>query len=193
MSRLTCAFVVSIVTTILMTPAARGEAPPTPPQHRWSVDARLGYATAWTTGQSFLGPATGLVGGWTFRVPVHVELGAAYHVGSIESAVNDTLVYWSRRQSVFVHAAIGYDRAMQAGRLLVRPRLLLGSFFIVDEAELGGAMREGIEPRFAFGPGVDILYRFGDLHAGIDARAFFVPSHVAAPIGGLFGVLGVER
>ncbi|MDI3283521.1 hypothetical protein [Polyangium sp. 15x6] len=187
MSRLTCAFLVSLVTT-LFTQTAHGET-----GHRWSVDARLGYATSWTTGQSYLGAATGLIGGWTFRVPIHVELGAAYHVGSIESAANDSLVYWSRRRSVFVHAAAGYDRTILAGRLLVRPRLILGSFFIVDEAELGGAMREGIEPRFALGPGVDFLFRFGALHAGLDARALFVPSHVAAPIGGLFGVFGITR
>ncbi|HVK68400.1 MAG TPA: hypothetical protein VM694_28275 [Polyangium sp.] len=190
MSRLTYAFLVSLVTT-LIAPAARGEAPPA--RLRWSVDARLGYATAWTTGQSYLGPATGLIGGLTFRVPIHVEVGAAYHVGSIESAANDTLVYGSRRRSVFVHAAAGYDRTMLAGRLLVRPRFILGSFFIVDEVQFGGVMRQGIEPRFTFGPGVDILIHFGALHAGIDARALFVPSHVAAPIGGLFGVFGVEK
>lgn len=192
MSRLTCAILVSLVTT-LIPQTARGETVSGPPRLRWSVDARLGYATSWTTGQSYLGPATGLVGGWTLGVPMHVELGAAYHVGSIESAANDTLVYRSRRRSVFVHAAVGYNRTILAGRLLVRPRLILGSFFIVDEAELGGARREGVETRFALGPGVDFLYRFGALHAGLDARALFVPSHVAAPVGGLFGVFGIER
>jgi hypothetical protein len=186
MPRLTCAALALAIG--LVAPAARADDGP-----RWSLDARVGYATAWNTGQSYLGPGTGLALGVTFRVPIHLEIGAVYHAGSTVSAANDALVYWSRQWAVLAHAGVGYDVNLLARRLLLRPRVLFGGAFTSDTVQIGSDTRHTLDPTFTLGLGVDVLARFGGVHAGLDARALFVPSEVTAPIGGLYAVFGFER
>jgi len=195
MSRLTLSLALTLGLVSVAAPA-RGEgdtkAPPSP-RIRWDLGARVGHAASWTTAQSFLGAGTGLAGGVTFRVPIRLELGVVYHAGTTVSAANRALLYWSRQWSMLGHAGVGYDISMFARRFVLRPRLVAAGVFVSDTTQVGAATRRGIEPVFGLGPAADILVRFGALHAGVDARALFVPSRVAAPIGGIYGVFGFER
>ncbi|WP_437476328.1 hypothetical protein WME75_26145 [Sorangium sp. So ce1014] len=213
MSRLTCAAGLALAITVVApaargegdvnaapAPAARGErpveaAPPAspPPPRRWSLGTRIGYAYAWNTGQSHLDLGTGLAGGVTFRVPIHLEIGVVYHGGSTISAGNDTIVYWSRQWSVLGHAAVGYELRRFANRFVVRPQMIVGGVFLSDTTQAGATKRHGVETLFTFGPGADLLVRFAGLHAGLDLRALFVPARVASPIGGIYGAFGFER
>jgi hypothetical protein len=160
---------------------------------RWDLDTHMGYAASWTTGQSYLGFGTGLAAGVTLPFPVHFEVGAIYSAGSIDSAANRTIDYWSRQWSVLGHVAAGYDFALFARRLVARPQAIVGCLLLADTTRLGAETRGGLDPLFTLGPGASLFVRFGDLHAGIDAHAFFVPSRVAAPIGAVYGLFGVER
>ncbi|MFS8070507.1 MAG: hypothetical protein ACMG6S_29430 [Byssovorax sp.] len=211
MSRLTCSAGLALAITVVApaargegdgnaapAPAARGEgpvkaAPPPPPRLRWSLGTRIGYAYAWNTGQSHLDLGTGLAGGVTLRVPIHLEIGVVYHGGSTISAGNDTTFYWSRQWSVLGHAAVGYEFRRFAERFVVRPQMIVGGVFLSDTTQNGATERHGVETLFMFGPGADLLVRFAGLHAGLDLRALFVPARVASPIGGIYGVFGFDR
>src|SRR4029079_17434582 len=133
---------------------------------------------------------TGLAGGVTLRVPVHLEVGLVYHGGSMVSAASRSIVYWSRAWSVVGPAAVGYDVALFARRFILRPKVLAGGLLRSESTWLGGVTRRGTEPLFTAGPGVDLLVRFAGLHAGIDARGLVVPSEVAAPMAAVYAVFG---
>jgi hypothetical protein len=194
MPRLTPLFALALVSIAPPSHAeSHAEAVREPPEIRWDFGARIGYASPWTTAQSFLEAGTGLAAGATFPLHIRLELGVIYHVGTTVSAENASTLYWSRQWSMLGHAAAGYELAMFSRRFVVRPRLLAAGLFVSDTTQLGAERRSGIEPFFAFGPAADVLVRFGALHAGIDARALFVPSRVAAPMGGLYGIFGLEQ
>lgn len=174
------------VAAVLVASPARAEPP------HWELDSRLGYADSWTTAQSYLGVGSGLAAGATLRVPVHLEIAALYHSGSVVSAANESVFYWSRQWSVLGNAAVGYDIRVHGGCLVLRPQAVLGAVFASDTTRIGDATRRGLDVLATMGLGGAALVRFGDLHAGIDARALFVPARVAAPIGAVYGVFGVE-
>jgi hypothetical protein len=176
-----CAFSWALV---LVAPAVFA-APP-----RWSIDSRVGYGASFTTAQSYLGAGTGVAAGVTFGVPLHVELGATWYAGSIVSAENASIVYWSRDWSVLAQAAAGWDFSLLTGRLVARPQIVLGAAFVSDTTLLAGEKRHTLEPRLTIGPGAALLVHLAGVHVGFDGRASFVPSWVAAPIGEIGAVVG---
>ncbi len=158
----------------------------------WSVDARAGYAASWSTGQPSLGFGTGLSGGVTFALPVHLEASATYYAGSVDSARNATIRYWSRQWSLFGAASAGWDARLVARRLVLRPKVVLGCVALFDTTELASSTRRGPDALLAFGPGLDALVMLGGAHGGIAGHALFVPSRVAAPIGAAQAVFGAD-
>jgi hypothetical protein len=183
--------VLGLLAVMSVARTTRAEAP-----LRWNLDARVGYGAAWTTGQSYLGLGSGLAGGVTFRTPIHVELGAVVYSGSIVSAANGTMFYWSRDWSVLVRGAVGYDFAVAgtgaAPRFVLRPQVVAGGVFIADTTRFGADVhRSEVQSLVTFGPGAAALVQVGEWHLGVDGSASFVPSRVAAPIGAVYGVFGV--
>jgi hypothetical protein len=158
---------------------------------RWHLDARVGWAESWTTGQSYLGVGAGVAGGVTLRTPFHFEVGALYHGGSTVSAENATTEYWSRNWSVLAHAAAGYDVSFDEG-VVVRPQLIVGCVVISDSMRLGEVTREGVEPLFLAGFGFVALAEFDGFHVGVDMRALSVTARIASPIGGIYALVGWE-
>jgi hypothetical protein len=194
MSRLSVA-ALSIIALVLVSRAARAddaaaqarvEAGP-----RWNLDARLGYAASWTTGQSYLALGAGLAAGLTLDVPIHFEVGALYHGGSTVMGENATIEYWSRNWSVLMHAAGGYQWTF-AQRFLLRPQAIIGCVVISDEMRLGDVRREGFDALFVGGVGLVMHADLGGFHAGLDLRALSVPSRIASPIGGIYAAFGGE-
>jgi hypothetical protein len=190
MSRLISALPLTLA-LVSFAEVARGDVVSGSSGRRWDFDSRLGYGASWTTAQSYLGFGTGLAGGVTFRIPVHIEIGAMYSAGSRVSAANESFVYGSRDWSMLTHAAVGYELTF-ARHLVVRPHAIVGGVFIVDSMRLGDLTRHDLESIFVLGPGTAVLARFAGFHAGVDAHALFVPSRVAAPIGALYAVFGLE-
>ena len=78
------------------------------------------------------------------------------------------------------------------GRFVTRPSAILGAVLPSDTTRVGAASAGDVSPFVTVGPGVDLLVRYGTLHAGVDGRALFVSARVAAPIGALYGLFGVE-
>jgi hypothetical protein len=167
-------------------------APDPPRGRRWELDTHIGYGASWTTAQSYLGLGTGIVGGVTFALPIHVEFGAIYYGGSNVFAQSGSFFYSAREWSTTVHVGAGFELSLLHGRLAARPKAILSEVFLSDTTQLGGARRHELDPMTALGVGGTGLVRFLGLHAGVDAQALFVPSRVAAPIGAIHGVFGVE-
>lgn len=195
MSRLMacCAVSVAITLTVSAVRAQDGSAsaPPRLPIH-WTYDARIGYAFAFTTGQSFMGPGTGLALGATLPARVHFDLGAMLYAGSIESGVARPMVFRSRQSSGTAYASAGYD-FMPHRVLTIRPCVLAGAILLASETRIGARAVREVTPLAMVGPALAILGRTRGFHFGIDLEAAFVPARVAAPVVASYALFGIER
>lgn len=156
----------------------------------WTIDARAGYASSWTTGVSHLGVGEGLALGHTWASKLHLELQGLHFQGQEVSAGNATITYRAEYSSTQVQAGFGYGLAL--GRLLVRPYVQSGLSFVDGHTTVGTAKLRDEITRWMVGPSVAVLVRVSRFVVGVDGQAFFVLTTVAAPSLGVFGVFGIE-
>ncbi len=191
MSRLNA---LALVATLLLAPSvarATEEAQrSTPPERRaeWTLGARVGYVAAWSTGVSHLGIGEGLAFGRTWRWGLHLELQGFHFEGDRDVAGNATLTYVSSYHSLAAQAGAGYEFAL--GHLRLRPGALAGVSFVDGVTKLGRAIVKDEITRGTFGPSFTCFVVLSRFHLGAEAQALFVPSDVAAPSLGVFGLFG---
>jgi hypothetical protein len=197
MSRLTgvlCVLTMALaVSSTCVARADESDSVETGPSHHegvWTIDGRAGYAASWSTGVSHLGMGEGLAVGRTFPSRVHVEIQGLHFHGEEARAGNESLVYRAEYASTQLQAAFGYELAL--GILRVRPGVQSGVSFVSGHTSVGTVQRRDDIARWMVGPSVTVLVHVAQLVVGVDAQAFFVPTAVAAPAAGLYGVLGIE-
>ena len=195
MSRLSALLVAAAVAGTSASPArAQERAAPAPAsapgRAAWTLDGRVGYAAAWTTGVSHLGLGEGLALGRTSRSGLHLELQAFHFGGQTVAAGNATLRYAASYRSTAAQAAVGYE--LGVGIVRLRPGVAGGLSLIRGRTELGTTELHDDDTRWTFGPSLACFVRLSRLHFGVDAQALFVPAAIAAPSLGLFGLFGAE-
>jgi hypothetical protein len=155
----------------------------------WTIDGRVGYAAAWSTGVSHLGVGEGLAVGRTWASGIHLELQGFHFQGAEVTASNAVLRYRASYSSLQLQGAAGYDFAL--GALRIRPSLCTGFAFVDGKTVVGAAKESDDITRWQVGPSLTVLVRVSRFVIGVDGQAFFVPSTVAAPSLGLYGVFGI--
>ena len=194
MSRLIAALLAGFATLGAATGARakEGAAPPASPAKDavWTIDGRVGYAAAWSTGVSHLGIGEGLALGRTWGWGLHLELSAAHFEGQRITAGNAMLEYVASYHSYAMQAGAGWE--LRAAFLHVRPGVQSGVSFIEGKTKLGSLALHDDIARLMFGPSLAAFVQISHFHVGAAAEAFFVPSTVAAPTLGVFGLFGGE-
>lgn len=186
--------VLTLSTLLVLAPAvarATEEAQrPSSPERRaeWTLDGRVGYAAAWSTGVSHLGVGEGLAIGRTWRSGLHLELQGFHFEGDRDVAGNATLTYVSSYHSLAAQVGASYELAL--GRLRIRPGGLVGISFIDGVTKLGPAIIRDEVTRGMFGPSLTCFVVVSRFHVGAEAQALFVPTTVAAPSVAAFGLFG---
>ncbi|HEY8073719.1 MAG TPA: hypothetical protein VIF62_06415 [Labilithrix sp.] len=156
----------------------------------WTFDTRVGYAAAWETGVSHLGVGEGLAIGRTFGSGLHLELQGFLFQGASVEASNDAFAYRAHYSSTQLQAGAGWD--LPLAFFVVRPSLETGFVFVDGKTTVGPSKEHDAITRFVVGPSLAALVRVWHVSFGVDAQAFFVPSTIAAPSLGVFGVAGAS-
>lgn len=196
MSRLIARCASVVVAMTLAVSAARAEdasrVGPSRSLVRWTYDTRIGYAFAFTTGQSFMGPSAGLAMGATLPARVHFGAGAMRYAGSIESGVARPTIFRSRQSSSTAYVTAGYD-FMPYPALTIRPSLLAGGTLLSAKTQVGARTVRDVTPLAMAGPALAVLGRTRSFHFGVELEAAFVPARVAAPIVAGYALFGFQR
>jgi hypothetical protein len=157
------------------------------PRKPWELGPMIGYGTEWTTGLSHWGAGVGL--SLDYELRCHFTFGGAllHHLGGTESAtgVRNAYAASARSDSSTIHA--GYSFWI-ANRLLLRPELALLGTIVSGTSDENGVKRSNLALLGGFGPTGVVMVRAGSLLFGVEGDAWFVPSHVAGPVGALYGV-----
>lgn len=174
--------------------AARTEAERTPTAPRlgpWELGPVLGYARAWTNGLSHLEMTTGLSA--DYELSSHVTIGGSllHHFGSHEAAAGPGTRYHASVASSSADVRVGYSFWF-ADRLVVRPGLSGGLTWVTGSTEVGGLPRSNNTMLATVGPSMTFLVRVDRYLLGIEGDARFVPSHVAGPVGAIYGLFRVR-
>jgi hypothetical protein len=200
LSRLSCAAAVAL--SVGVTPARAGAQTAVcseplraegPRRHlgAWELGPVLGYARAWTNGLSHLEMTTGL--SLDYELASNVVLGGSllHHFGSHEAAEGPGTRYHASVSSSSADLRVGYSFWF-AERFVLRPGLSGGLTWVTGSTEVGGLPRSNDSMIGTVGPSATMLFLVDRYLLGVQGDARFVPSHVAGPIGAIYGVFRVR-
>jgi hypothetical protein len=106
------------------------------------------------------------------------------------SAGNEAIVYRTRYASTALQASAGYDLGL--GPLHLRPGLLSGVSWVDGRTTVSTVTLRDEITRWTVGPSLTAFVTIARVVIGVDAQAAFVPSTVASPTVGIYGLVGVE-
>lgn len=191
----------SAVAFVLLTAgvASAGEAPNASPststsaqEGRFRASIRAGYGAVFTTGLSYLGTGAGLSIAYAITpswVADATLLGSQGESIRASNQGNGGFVYQSSYSSI--QSTLGAAYTGRMGPLRIRPGVRAGLSFVDGRTKLGASTMRDEHRLPIVGPHLEITVRlFSRFEVGVDGEAFFLPTWVAAPTAGLYGVAG---
>ncbi|MDB4937260.1 MAG: hypothetical protein JWP87_4232 [Labilithrix sp.] len=155
-----------------------------------NVSLRGGYGTVWSSGVNYLNDGFGASIGHRFGLHLRVEVVALWSYGASVTAANSTIAYRSAYSSTQGSVGVGYE--WRFGALRLRPGARAGAIVTDGYTRVGTATMHDHHWLPIIGPSVEAVVLVARrIELGVVGEAFFVPTWIAAPAAGVYGVAGV--